>query len=377
MDQIKTGNFLKTLRKEKGLTQEQLAEKFNTTNRTVSRWETGINMPDLGVLVEMADFYNVDIKEIIDGERKSEKMDSEMKETLTSVAEFVDNEKEKSAMGIQKIGIVGSICLLIAFLLMLKFSSGLGGVIATILTFVAFVIMLLTTFKANYTVIKVNKKNSFAKIVKIVLLVMTAIALISMFYTIIMFVLFMTVNKVSLDSSQVVTSDVVDYDKAALVTEYGHDIDSGLFLFPDEVNGIDASYSSNLAYGLLDIDGYIILSVFYTDEQYAAELDRLSSVSCTINGYTESVMYDEDSYEYPVYIACDGFDYVYEYALLDSESLNITYVLLSNPDINSEDLVGVLKIDTSDYSQPTWGRFSIYAHSFDDGNSYMEWSDYN
>lgn len=377
MDQIKTGNFLKTLRKEKGLTQEQLAEKFNTTNRTVSRWETGINMPDLGVLVEMADFYNVDIKEIIDGERKSEKMDSEMKETLTSVAEFVDNEKEKSAMGIQKIGIVGSICLLIAFLLMLKFSSGLGGVIATILTFVAFVIMLLTTFKANYTVIKVNKKNSFAKIVKIVLLVMTAIALISMFYTIIMFVLFMTVNKVSLDSSQVVTSELVDYDKANLVSEYGRDIDSGLFLFPDEVNGIDAAYSSDLAYGLLDTDGYIILSVFYTDEQYAAELDRLSSVSCTINGYTENVMYDEDSYEYPAYVACDGFDYVYEYALLDSESLNITYVLLSNPDINSEDLDGVLKIDTNDYSQPTWGRFSIYAHSFDDGNSYMEWSDYN
>ena len=373
MDQIKTGNFLKTLRKEKGLTQEQLAEKFNTTNRTVSRWETGINMPDLGVLVEMADFYDVDIKEIIDGERKSENMEREMKETLTSVAEFVDNEKEKSAMGIQKIGIVGSILLLIAFLLMLKFTTGIGGAVATILTLIAFVIMLLTTFKANYTVIKVNKKNSFAKVVKIVLLVMAAIAIVSIFNV----VIFMVVNKVSLDSSQVVASDVVDYDKAALVTEYGHDIDSGLFLFPDEANGIDASYSSNLAYGLLDTDGYIILSVFYTDEQYAAELDRLSSVSCTINGYTESVMYDEDSYEYPAYIACDGFDYVYEYALLDSESLSITYVLLSNPDINSEDLVGVLKIDTSDYSQPTWGRFSIYAHSFDDGKSYMEWSDYN
>ena len=377
MDQIKTGNFLKTLRKEKGLTQEQLAEKFNTTNRTVSRWETGINMPDLGVLVEMADFYDVDIKEIIDGERKSENMEREMKETLTSVAEFVDNEKEKSAMGIQKIGIVGSILLLIAFLLMLKFTTGIGGAVAAILTFIAFVIMLFTTFKANYTVIKVNKKNSFAKIVKIVLLVMSAIAIVSVFNVVIATVMFMAVNKVSLDSSQVVASDVVDYDKAALVTEYGHDIDSGLFLFPDEVNGIDASYSSNLAYGLLDTDGYIILSVFYTDEQYAAELDRLSSVSCTINGYTESVMYDEDSYEYPAYIACDGFDYVYEYALLDSESLNITYVLLSNPDINSEDLVGVLKIDTGDYSQPTWGRFSIYAHSFDDGNSYMEWSDYN
>jgi transcriptional regulator with XRE-family HTH domain len=41
MDQKKIGQFLQTLRKEKELTQEQLAEKFNVSNRTVSRWETG------------------------------------------------------------------------------------------------------------------------------------------------------------------------------------------------------------------------------------------------------------------------------------------------------------------------------------------------
>ena len=82
MNQKKTGLFLKELRKEQELTQEQLAEKFNVSNRTVSRWETGSNMPDLSVLVELADFYRVDIKEIIDGERKSEQMDRELKEYL-------------------------------------------------------------------------------------------------------------------------------------------------------------------------------------------------------------------------------------------------------------------------------------------------------
>lgn len=56
MDQIKIGIFLKELRKEKKLTQEQLAEKLNVSGRTVSRWETGSNMPDIGMLVEMADF---------------------------------------------------------------------------------------------------------------------------------------------------------------------------------------------------------------------------------------------------------------------------------------------------------------------------------
>ena len=53
MDQQKIGEFLKELRKEKGITQEQLADKLFVSRRTVSRWETGSNMPDLDVLVEL------------------------------------------------------------------------------------------------------------------------------------------------------------------------------------------------------------------------------------------------------------------------------------------------------------------------------------
>ena len=74
--------------------QEELAEKFYVTGRTVSRWETGSNMPDLGVLVELADFYDVDIREIIDGERKSEIMEKEEKETLRKVADYAEAEKK-------------------------------------------------------------------------------------------------------------------------------------------------------------------------------------------------------------------------------------------------------------------------------------------
>ena len=72
------------------MTQEQVAEHFNVAGRTVSRWETGNNMPDLSMLVEIASFYNVDIREIIDGERKSEKMGNEIKETLEKVADYND-----------------------------------------------------------------------------------------------------------------------------------------------------------------------------------------------------------------------------------------------------------------------------------------------
>ena len=75
MDQIKIGEFLKELRKEHNLSQEQLAEKFNVSSRSISRWENGNTMPDISVMIELADFYDIDIRELLRGERKSEQMD--------------------------------------------------------------------------------------------------------------------------------------------------------------------------------------------------------------------------------------------------------------------------------------------------------------
>ncbi len=95
MDQVKIGGFLRELRKEKELTQEQLAEQFGVARRTVSRWETGSNLPDLDLLVEMSDFYDVELRELLDGERKSGRMNEELKETVLKVAEFTNEEKKK------------------------------------------------------------------------------------------------------------------------------------------------------------------------------------------------------------------------------------------------------------------------------------------
>ena len=92
MNQQKIGMFMKSLRKEKGLTQEQLAEVFNVSNRTVSRWENGNNMPDLDLLIEISDFYEVDLREILDGERRNEEMDNDMKETVLKAANYVTED---------------------------------------------------------------------------------------------------------------------------------------------------------------------------------------------------------------------------------------------------------------------------------------------
>lgn len=97
MDMKKIGCFLKALRKEKGLTQEQLAEKLGVSGRTVSRWETASNMPDLSILIQLAEFYDIEIGEILDGERKDKNMDKELKETLTRVADYSEANKKKFA----------------------------------------------------------------------------------------------------------------------------------------------------------------------------------------------------------------------------------------------------------------------------------------
>ena len=107
MDQIKTGAFLKLLRKEKCLTQEQLAERLNVSGRTISRWETGSNMPDISLLVEIADFYGVSISELIDGERKSEEMKEEVKEVADKMADYAENEKATIIRNIRNHSLLG------------------------------------------------------------------------------------------------------------------------------------------------------------------------------------------------------------------------------------------------------------------------------
>ena len=95
MDQIKIGNLLKELRKEHNLSQEQLADRFNISSRSVSRWENGNTMPDISMMIELADFYDIDIRDLLRGERKSEKMDEDLKETLVMVADYTEAEKAK------------------------------------------------------------------------------------------------------------------------------------------------------------------------------------------------------------------------------------------------------------------------------------------
>lgn len=126
MDQIKIGAFLKELRKEHGLSQEQLADRFNISSRSISRWENGNTMPDISIMIELADYYDIDIRDLLRGERKSEKMEENLKETLVMVADYTEADKAKILNKVYRCGLgamITSVLSLIVYFLSYWFSD--------------------------------------------------------------------------------------------------------------------------------------------------------------------------------------------------------------------------------------------------------------
>lgn len=117
MDQKKIGSFLKELRKEKGLTQEQLAEILGVTNRSVSRWENGVNMPDFDLVIELANHFEVSIEEFLNGERRNDMIEKKEEDTLLKVADYTNEEKIRVTRRLNWIFIAGVISLLVYMVL--------------------------------------------------------------------------------------------------------------------------------------------------------------------------------------------------------------------------------------------------------------------
>ncbi len=163
MDQIKIGAFLKDLRKTKGITQEQLAEELGVSGRTISRWETGNNMPDISLLVEIAEYYDVSIPEIIKGERQSEDMKEEAKEVAETMSDYAKAEKEQLVKSIRNMSIIGLVALLVYMLLnvtgvydrnnLLRYAYGISEALiyVTVLMFPLYTTGLLSKLRINRT----------------------------------------------------------------------------------------------------------------------------------------------------------------------------------------------------------------------------------
>ena len=125
MDQQKIGTFLKQLRQERQLTQENLAETMCVTSRSVSRWENGVNLPDLPTLIQLADFYGVELRELLDGERKPDAMNtpdtkSTTEETARKVADYSNDVLEKTTRRFHYMYLI-SIATVLIYLVMHQF----------------------------------------------------------------------------------------------------------------------------------------------------------------------------------------------------------------------------------------------------------------
>lgn len=82
MDNVKTGKFIAECRRELGLTQQQLADMLNLSNKAISKWESGAGSPDISNLAEVAKVLGITVDELLNGERKTE----QAKETVNEKA---------------------------------------------------------------------------------------------------------------------------------------------------------------------------------------------------------------------------------------------------------------------------------------------------
>ena len=95
MDQIKIGKFINDCRKEKGLTQEGLAEKLGVTSKSISRWENGNTMPDYSLLKDLCNELDTNVNELLSGERieKNDYM-NKSEENLVKLRKQIDKRKK-------------------------------------------------------------------------------------------------------------------------------------------------------------------------------------------------------------------------------------------------------------------------------------------
>lgn len=96
MNQVKIGKFIAEMRKEQNLTQKQLADKLGISDRTISKWECGKGMPDVGLMIPLCEEIKINVNELLSGERLSENHYSKRaEENMIRLVEENGNKKKR------------------------------------------------------------------------------------------------------------------------------------------------------------------------------------------------------------------------------------------------------------------------------------------
>lgn len=334
MDQKKTGEFLKELRTKKQMTQEQAAEKFNVSSRTVSRWETGRNMPDISLLTEIADFYDVDVREIIEGERKSEMLDKEIKDVADKMADYAHNEKGKLLRVIQVISIIGVV---ISFLSIILQTVGYNKpenlsverTLALLASLAVLVIMSVTTLYVTGLLRKITNNKVLMTVIIVVtgvILTVSVLWILSVYLIIGLFALIFYTAKIK------VYEDVAEYN------EYIHNPEPGgiyqtcngeMFeIFPDEIEDTSKVEEFKFVYyNPFDAQYVTYLTIDYDEDEYNKEIARLENLG--IEEYKDIYSVSDEPSGYDLIAMNSDTYHGFVYAMIsenEEESGKITYV---------------------------------------------------
>lgn len=116
---------LKTLRKNKGLSQEELSVKLNVVRQTVSKWEQGLSVPDAEMLISISEVFDIPVSTII-GENIDEKEKNDLKvisEKLEVINEQLSREQKLKRKRIINLFIIMDVCILLVFVLLVALGS--------------------------------------------------------------------------------------------------------------------------------------------------------------------------------------------------------------------------------------------------------------
>ena len=133
MNLIKIGKFIAECRKNKGFTQEQLAEKLYITDRAVSKWERGLSLPDADKMLTLCNILDINVNELLNGEKINMKdYEKKTEELLVEMAKQEENKNKKAIFNMYVFEIT-VIIFYIALMVLAAYSLKEGPLLGTII----------------------------------------------------------------------------------------------------------------------------------------------------------------------------------------------------------------------------------------------------
>jgi transcriptional regulator with XRE-family HTH domain len=133
MNQLKTGKFIAECRKNKNLTQMQLAEKLGITDKAISKWERGIAMPDASIMLELCNILGITVNELLNGEKiLIENVNNKNEKLLVNMAKEIERKNKMIWTSMIVIIILSITALLLGAIFSYYFLEGIWQIVATI-----------------------------------------------------------------------------------------------------------------------------------------------------------------------------------------------------------------------------------------------------